>query len=164
MFAHLNYLYISVLFFSYIFFLVRYTGIGDSLKGLSGGTNQSITTKIKVESDFEDYFVVEKVSSVRQRNTGAVIEFTLKRTEKYPQSDEKIEELYKDPDNSLKTKLILESLQSGSVKYELYDENEALLESGPLRVVKKLMEEESTVVRLKPKVKLSSIHSIRLSP
>jgi hypothetical protein len=146
-----------------VYLLFQYTDIRDYLGGVSGGNKPPVSLKIKIESDFDEYFSVDKISRVRQRNTGEVIEFTLTRTEKYPESDEKIDELYKNPDNSLKTKLILESLQSGSVKYEFYDEEETVLGSGTFSV-RKLMEEESTVVRLKPKAKASTIHSIHLLP
>jgi hypothetical protein len=154
---------IAVVLAVVVYLLFQNPEIRDSLRGFSGGNIQPVSLKIKIESDFDEYFSVDKISRVRQRHTGEVIEFTLKRTEKYPESDEKIDELYKNPDNSLKTKLILESLQSGSVKYEFYDEEETVLGSGTFSVLK-LMEEESTVVRIKPKVKVSIIHGLRLSP
>lgn len=146
-----------------IFFLVRYTGIGGYLKGFSEASNQSVSTKIKVESDFEDYFEVGEIDRVRDPQTGALLTFTLKRTEKYPTSDEEIDELYKDPENSLKTKLLLESLQSGSVKFELYGEENTSLQNGTFSVAD-LMEDESIVIRVKIDVKTSIIQSLHLVP
>ncbi len=146
-----------------IFFLVRYTGIGGYLKGFSEASNQSVSTKIKVESDFEDYFEVGEIDRARDPKTGSLLKFTLKRTEKYPTSDEEIDELYKDPENSLKTKLLLESLQSGSVKFELYDEENTSLQNGTFSVAD-LMEDESIEVRVKIGVKASIIHSLHLLP
>ena len=71
--------------------------------------------------------------------------------------------MYKDPENSLKTKLLLESLQSGSVKFELYGEENTSLQNGTLSVTD-LMEDESIVVRVKIDVKASIIQSLHLVP
>ncbi|MDP7206289.1 MAG: hypothetical protein QGH11_12015, partial [Pirellulaceae bacterium] len=71
--------------------------------------------------------------------------------------------LYKDPENSLKTKLLLESLQSGSVKFELYGEENTSLQNGTFSVAD-LMEDESIAVRVKINVKASIIVSLHLVP
>ena len=147
-----------------VFLLFQNTGIRDYLGGVSGGNSRPVSIKIKVESEFEEYFEVSKVTRGRQPNTGEVIEFTLKRREKFPVSDKEIDELYKDPDNSRNTIFILDSLLlRRRVQYEMYDEKETVLQSGTFSV-RKLIEDESTVVRVKTKVKASIVYSLRLSP